>query len=205
MATPTIGCLLAGGNSSRMGGGQKFRRILGGAPIIEHVRQRLLPQVDGLIISARGSGLEDLGVPVVFDTRPDAGPLAGIGAALDWVAAAHGAEALLLTVPADTPFVPHDLAARLTEVRREAGVEIATAASRSGLHPTISLWPASLASALASWLERESNRSVRGFIGTLSSVTVPFDGPIDPFFNINTPDDLEQAERLLPASSSRTA
>lgn len=188
-----------------MGGGQKFSQLLDGTPIVEHIRQRLLPQIDHLIVSARAPGLEDLGLPVVIDARPDAGPLAGIEAALQWVEMRYGAQALLLTVPTDTPFLPLDLAQRLTDARRQSGAEIATATSVSGIHPTVSLWPAGLASILASWLDQKDDRSVRGFIAARSSVAVHFDGPIDPFFNINTPDDLEQAARLLTTSPSSNA
>lgn len=193
-----VGCLLAGGSSTRMGGGQKFRLPLGGMPIIERVRARLLPQVDELIISARAAGLEDLGLRIVLDGQPDAGPLGGIQAALAWVAASYGAEALVLTVPTDTPFLPRDLAARLL-AGREGGAEIVTAASASGVHPTISLWDAALAPDIAAWMRSQPDRSIRGFLGTRRVAPVDFEGLVDPFFNINRPADLVEAERLLAA------
>jgi molybdenum cofactor guanylyltransferase len=194
-----VGCLLAGGGSTRMGGGQKFRLPLGDVSIIERIRERLRPQVDELIVSARAPGLEELGLSVVLDSQPDAGPLAGIQSALDWVATTHGPDALLLTVPADTPFLPRSLAARLREAKEEAGAEIATAASASGVHPTISLWSASLAPTLSVWMTSQADRSVHGFIARHRGVRVHFEGAVDPFFNINEPADLERAERLLAA------
>jgi molybdopterin-guanine dinucleotide biosynthesis protein A len=199
-----VGCLLAGGRSTRMGGDeQKFRRRLGGLAIIERICRRLSPQVDQLLVSARGTGLEDLNLPVVFDTQFGAGPLAGIQAALEWVVLNHGAEALLLTVPADTPFLPSDLARRLAEERERSGAEISTAASVSGVHPTISLWPARLAPDLDARLKAvPTDRSVRGFIETRSTMRVFFEGPVDPFFNINRPSDLAEAERLLQIHAS---
>ena len=196
-----VGCLLAGGSSTRMGGGQKFRLPLGGVPIIERVRARLLPQVDELIISARAAGLEDLGLRAVLDRQPDAGPLGGIHAALVWVATTHGTDVLVLTVPADTPFLPGDLAQRLT-AGREGGAEIATAASGSGIHPTVSLWPAALASTVEAWIAQQADRSIRGFLATRRVATVDFGGTVDPFFNINRPADLVEAERLLAASGA---
>jgi len=134
---------------------------------------------------------------VVFDAKPNDGPLAGIQAALAWAAAKYGPKSYLLTVSTDTPFVPRDLAARLMSRLKEAQAEIATTASESGRHPTISLWQAGLGAGLGSWMNEQTDRSIRGFIDTRSNTTVRFDGPIDPFFNVNTPADLTTAEDLV--------
>lgn len=180
-----------------MGGGQKFRQLVGGMSIIERVRMRIAPQVGELIVSGRGAGLEDLGLPVVLDARPDDGPIAGVEAALGWAAAAHGADCLVLTVAADTPFLPRDLAARLLRARQDADAEMATAASVSGTHPIVSLWPVRLGPGLSSWLATQADRSIQGFIRTRRGVGVSYDDPVDPFFNVNLPADLVAAQDLL--------
>lgn len=103
-----LGVLLAGGRSRRMGGGDKFRRELMGTTLIERVRSRVDQQVDCLAVSgARQSRLYDLGMLVIEDGIVDAGPLGGIHAALRWAYGAFGEQAIVLTVPADTPFIPN--------------------------------------------------------------------------------------------------
>eukprot|EP01136_Pigoraptor_vietnamica_P003321 Opistho-1_new@32433 len=90
MIPPTLGLLLAGGLARRMGGGDKPLRTIAGRTILAHVIERLGPQCDGLLLNANGdpSRFADYGLPVVADSVPDfAGPLAGILAGLDWLAA----------------------------------------------------------------------------------------------------------------------
>jgi molybdopterin-guanine dinucleotide biosynthesis protein A len=187
------GVILAGGLSRRMGGGDKCLLPLGGRSLLAHVIERMRPQVAVLALNANGNAARFAGfqLPVVTDDQSDfAGPLAGILAALDW-AATTGAAAVL-TVPADTPFLPRDLAARLAA----AG---APALARSGgrVHPVVGLWPLALRDDLRVALRREGLRKVEDWTTRLAPAVVDFPAAPDPFFNINTPDDLARAAALL--------
>ena len=201
IAPPIPGVILAGGLSRRLGGGDKCLLPLAGRPIVAHVIDRVRPQVAALALNANGDATRfaDFGLTVVADDAADfAGPLAGILAALDWAQRAHPSASTVLTVPADTPFLPPDLAARLAA----AG---APALARSGgrVHPVVGLWPLSLRDDLRKALRAEGIRKVEHWTGRLAPAIVdfpPMDSPagaIDPFFNINTPEDLQRAEALL--------
>jgi molybdopterin-guanine dinucleotide biosynthesis protein A len=198
-APPTIGLILAGGLARRMGGGDKALKPLAGRPILTHVVDRLRGQCDALLLNANGdpARLAAFGLPVVADPVPDfAGPLAGILAGLDWIAD-HGPQAeWLLSVAADTPFIPDDLAGRLHRVRIAAGKPLACAASGGQQHHAIGLWPVSLRADLRRALaagERRLGRWTQAHGVAIAEWPVE---PIDPFFNVNTPEDLAEAERL---------
>ncbi len=192
------GCILAGGRSSRMGT-DKAALLLGGKPLLAHAIDRLMPQVDALAINAN----TDLGHqdhPIIPDGRPDfAGPLAGILAALTWVASLTPNVDAIVTVPVDAPFFPHDLVQRL----QTSGKPTTTTAMCSGqIHPVFALWPLDIAPVLRSWLEDENNRSVQHFLLSIPHEIIEFpsrDG-FDPFMNINTPEDLAFAETRLQKS-----
>lgn len=197
--------ILAGGLATRMGGGDKSLRDLGGTPILNHVIDRLAPQAGAIALNANGdpARFEGLGLPVVADSIEGfAGPLAGVLAGLDW-AAEQGAEALV-SVAADTPFFPTDLVARLEAARRDTGHPIAMAASpdggrKSGLgrHPTFGLWPVALRDDLRAALS-DGLRKVVMWTDRHGTATALFDTPgPDPFFNVNTPEDLEIARTRL--------
>lgn len=199
------GVILAGGLATRMGGGDKGLRDLGGKPILRHVIDRLAPQADPIALNANGDPerFADWGLPVLADSIEGyAGPLAGVLAGLDW-AAELGAENVV-TVAADTPFFPQDLVQRLLEARAESGDPIALAASpdagrKSGLgrHPTFGLWPVALRDDLRRALE-DGLRKVVLWTDTHGCATALFDTPgPDPFFNVNTPDDLSVARARL--------
>lgn len=201
-----IGVILAGGLARRMGGGDKALVAVGGRPLIDHVIARLRPQVAGLAIAANGdpARFAATGLPVWADPVPGfPGPLAGVLAGLDQAAAAGVCH--VLTVPCDTPFLPADLAARLA-APLEAGVaEVAVAASAGRRHPVAALWPTTARAALRRALEQEGARKVEAFADRHDGVAVDFPvvataaGPVDPFFNVNTPADRAEAERLLRA------
>jgi molybdopterin-guanine dinucleotide biosynthesis protein A len=111
---PIVGVLLAGGKSQRMGGGDKVAP-LGGRPLISHAAARLKPQVANLIINANGeaSRFAAFHQSVVADSIADfAGPLAGIHAGLSWTQANRPGTTRIVTVAADTPFIPTDLVER---------------------------------------------------------------------------------------------
>jgi molybdopterin-guanine dinucleotide biosynthesis protein A len=187
--------VLAGGLARRMGGGDKPLVLLAGRPLLGHILDRLAPQVSRLALNVNGEGAayRDFGLPILADSVPDRpGPLAGILAALDW-AAALGATRVL-TVPGDTPFLPRDLVARLLE----ADAPAAMAASGGRRQPIAGLWPVSARQALRAAVAGAGLRRVDDWARDLGTATVDFaTDSVDPFFNLNTPDDVAAAERLL--------
>lgn len=195
----TLGVVLAGGLARRMGGDKGLRRV-GGHTLLERVIARLAPQCDGLILSANGdpARFAFLGLPVVADTVPGfAGPLAGLLAALDWAAANRPHAAWVASAPCDSPFLPGDLVARLHAARLAAGASAARALSGGRLHPVVGLWPAVLREDLRRALVEEGIRSVDRFAARHGAVHAVWPAePFDPFFNANTPDDLEAAEAI---------
>ncbi|MFC2969197.1 molybdenum cofactor guanylyltransferase MobA [Acidimangrovimonas pyrenivorans] len=192
------GLVLAGGLSRRMGGGNKGLRTLGGKPMIAHVIDRLAPQVGPLAINANADpALYDaFGLPVLADIHPGfAGPLAGILTGLDW-AATQGLD-LLATAATDTPFFPRDLVARLAALSGPDTIVLSR--SPGGRQPVFGLWPVSLRDDLARWLEETETMKVLAFTDRHALAWADFapDGPADPFFNANTPEELAEAEQLL--------
>jgi molybdopterin-guanine dinucleotide biosynthesis protein A len=208
--TKPFAVILAGGQATRMGGGDKGLLQLGGQTLLQRVVDRICPQVAGVALNANGDSARfaDFGLPVLPDSiNGYPGPLAGVLAGLDW-AAEHGAQAVV-SVAADTPFFPHDLVARLQDAAQGQSHPLVLAAtkgeaktrskSRSGLirHPTFGLWPVALRDDLRAALEDGLKKVVLW--------TDPHGGrecefPVaggDPFFNVNTPQDLAQAEGML--------
>jgi len=197
--TPTIGLILAGGLARRMGGGDKALKPLAGRPILAHVIERLRGQCDDLLLNANGdpARLAAFGLPVVADTVPGfAGPLAGILAGLDWIAAYRPGTDWLLSVAADTPFIPGDLALRLHRARIAAGTPLACAASNGQRHHAIGLWPVALRDDLRRALAA-GERKLGGWTQAHGVAVAEWPAELlDPFFNVNTPEDLAEAERL---------
>ena len=201
MRADVLGAILAGGLARRMGGGDKTLLRLGDRTILAHVAGRLRGQCGHLVVNANGdpSRFAAHGLPVIADDVPGCpGPLAGILAALDHAARRHPGVPYVLTVAADTPFVPGDLVARLAACRESEGADLACAASAGRRHPVVGLWPVSLRGALRRALTDEGERKVDRFAGRYrrAVATWPHE-PVDPFFNANDPADLEAAERLL--------
>jgi molybdopterin-guanine dinucleotide biosynthesis protein A len=196
-----VGLLLAGGQSRRMGGGDKALRLLGGITLLERVIGRLRPQVDTLVLNANGDPgrFAKFGLPVVPDSAPDfAGPLAGVLAGLDWAASQRPDCSYVVSVATDAPFLPVDLVARLTEGLDEAHADLACAASDGRAHPVFGLWPVRLREDLRRAVIEEGIRKVDLWTARHKLATVPFaDQPVDPFFNANRPEDLEAAAVLL--------
>ena len=202
--TEIPGVILAGGRSSRMGGGDKCLLELGGIPILDRVLARLRTQVRPIAINANGNAdrFAAYGLPVLADSIEGfPGPLAGVLAGMDW---AYGTGVdRIVTVAADTPFFPEDLVPRLQAGARESGLPLAMAVTRpagSGRtvrHPTFGIW--SLA------LRDDLRRSIQAGVRKVVEWTMPHGcervefpiGTFDPFFNVNTPDDMATAERLL--------
>lgn len=203
-----VGVLLAGGLSRRMGGGDKALRLLGRRTLLDHVIDRLRPQVAALVLNANGdpARFARFGLPVVSDSVPDfAGPLAGILAGLDWAATHRPDCPYVASVATDAPFLPRDLVARLMAGMEEAGAELACAASAGQPHPVIGLWPVRLRGALREAVVAEGLRKVDRWTERYRLETVPFPEEIpgvDPFFNANRPDDLDRAAGLLGQTGS---
>lgn len=194
--------ILAGGLSRRMGR-DKASTDLAGTAMIARIAERLLPQVLTLAINAPDGFSLNLDLPLVPDTVPDRpGPLAGVLAGLRHAAITAPDTTHLLTVPADTPFLPCNLASELCAMADDPA-SIVLAASAGRIHPVVALWPLSLADDLEDWLAQPQNRRLQAYIARHPSIAVDFPlietaiGDLDPFFNVNTPDDLASAERFL--------
>ena len=197
--TTILGVILAGGQASRMGGGDKSLLSLSGRRVIDHVLARLQPQVSDIVLNANGdpTRFTEFGLPVVADTVLEfPGPLAGILAGLD--CAAEQGKNYILTVAADTPFFPMDLRSRLEQERGLQAKPIALATTLGSdkvyRHPTFGLWPVSLRDDLRQALATGVRKVV---LWTdqhgVAEALFPTD-QYDPFFNINTPEDLVKAE-----------
>jgi molybdenum cofactor guanylyltransferase len=200
MTTRILGLVLAGGLARRMGGGDKARIRIGGRTILERVLATFKPQCARVILNANGdpARFADTGLPVVADCVPDfPGPLAGILAGLDW-AAAHAPDiGDMVSVPGDCPFLPGDLVERLAAARQAAGVPLACARSGEWRHPTIALWRVALRDDLRKAVAEEGLRKIESWMARHGVAIADWpDTPVDPFFNVNTPEDVAQAERI---------
>ena len=197
---PTLGLILAGGLARRMGGGDKARIRVGGATILERVLTRLKPHCRALIINANGDAARfaDTGLVVVADSVPDfVGPLAGILAGLDWAAANMPDCAFIASAPGDCPFLPKDLVPRLHKVRAAANAPLACARSGQWSHPVVGLWPLALREDLRQALTVEGLRKIDVWTARHGIATAEWpDARVDPFFNVNTPEDAARAEEI---------
>jgi molybdopterin-guanine dinucleotide biosynthesis protein A len=199
-AAETLGLVLAGGLARRMGGGDKGLIEIGGHTILERVLDRFGPQCSRLVLNANGDPrrFAFTGLPVVADDVPDfAGPLAGILAGLDWAAKNAPAADYVATVPGDCPFLPRDLVARLHAVRITHGQPLACARSGEWRHPVVALWPVALRGDLRHALVNEDLHKIEVWTARHGVAIAEWpDRPVDPFFNVNTPEDAAQARKL---------
>jgi molybdopterin-guanine dinucleotide biosynthesis protein A len=197
----TLGLVLAGGLARRMGGGDKALITIGGVAILDRVLALLRPACAGIILNANGdpARFRRYGLPVVPDSVPDfAGPLAGILAGLDWAAANRPDLAWIVSVPGDCPFLPHDLVARLHEARDKVDAPLACARSGEWRHPVVGLWPIALREDLRHALVVEDLRKIEVWTARHGVAIADWPAqPVDPFFNVNTPEDAVEAERLV--------
>jgi molybdopterin-guanine dinucleotide biosynthesis protein A len=195
-----FGLVLAGGLARRMGGGDKARIRIGGKTILQRVLTRLTPQCSGVILNANGdlARFADTGLRVVADSIPDfAGPLAGILAGLDWAAANVPGIADIVSVPGDCPFLPPDLVERLSAARQAAGAPLACARSGDWRHPVVGLWRVALRDDLRKTLVAESLHKIEIWTARHGVALADWPTtPVDPFFNVNTPEDAAEAERI---------
>lgn len=200
-ARDVAGIILAGGRGRRMAGSDKLAAPLAGRSLLARVVERAQPQVGRLAISANGdpARLAGHGLPLLADAIPDfAGPLAGVLAGMEWAATQPGCR-WLATFPADAPFLPGNLVARLRAAAEAAGTDLALAMSGGRLHPVFGLWSPQLRDDLRRALIEEGLRKVDRWTARHRPAHVEFaSDPVDPFFNVNSPADLAEAERLLP-------
>jgi molybdenum cofactor guanylyltransferase len=201
MQNPIPGVILAGGRATRMGGGDKGLREVAGRRLLDHVIDRLGPQCGALALNANGdaSRFEAYGLPVLADSLEGyAGPLAGVLAGLDW-AANRGAPAIV-TAAADTPFFPSDLVTRLQASAGPSGLCLAASGvpgQKLFRQPTFGLWPVALRDDLRAAL-KGGLRKIVLWTEAHGAGQAEFSAlPFDPFFNINTPEDILEAEQLL--------
>jgi molybdopterin-guanine dinucleotide biosynthesis protein A len=200
---PVVGVLLAGGQARRMGGGDKCLRPLGGRTILEHVIERVRPQVAALVLNANGdpARFAHIGLPVAPDVIGGfAGPLAGVLTGMEWARTHRPDCPWIATIATDTPFFPTDLVGRLLGAIEREGTDLACAASGGRAHPVFGLWPVRLADDLRAAMTDHGMRKVDVWTARHRLAEVPFPADeIDPFFNTNRPEDLAEAERLLRA------
>jgi molybdopterin-guanine dinucleotide biosynthesis protein A len=202
---PIAGVLLAGGQSRRMGGGDKSLRELAGRTLLARIVERVRPQVGALMLNANGdpARFQAFGLPVAADAVGGfAGPLAGVLTGLEWALAHAPGAAFVATFACDAPFVPEDLVARLARAVADEDADMACAASNGRDHPVFGLWPVRLAADLRHALVEEDIRKVDIWTARyrLARVTFAAD-PLDPFFNVNRPEDFTAAEALLERES----
>jgi molybdopterin-guanine dinucleotide biosynthesis protein A len=198
-----VGVLLAGGQSRRMGGGDKCLRPLAGETILARIVARVTPQVGRLILNANGAPerFADYRLHVV----PDAvlgyvGPLAGVLTGLEWASVHAPVAEFVASFATDAPFLPVDLVQRLIDAVADDKADLACAASDGQSHPVFGLWPVKLRHELRRAIAEEGIRKVDEWTGRYRLATVAFEArPLDPFFNANRPEDLAEAERMAAA------
>jgi len=216
MKSPKLvaGIVIAGGRSTRMGGGDKCLMPLDGKPVLAHIIERLESQVTAIAINANGdpSRFRSFGVPVIPNAVAEhAGPLAGILAGLEWARTIVPEIDYIVTVTSDMPFLPDNLAARFLDALKDTERNACVARSVGGVRRLIGMWPTTMAASLeealcngvrkaGTWLDQQEP-------GEVYFPLVRVKGrPVDPFFNINRPEDLAAAEVLvggdLPAAAS---
>jgi molybdopterin-guanine dinucleotide biosynthesis protein A len=205
------GVILAGGQSRRMGGGDKCLRDLGGKPILSHIIERAQGQAGPLVLNANGDPARfgAFRLPVAADIIEGfAGPLAGILTGLDWVAA-HAPEARwMASFASDAPFFPRDMVARMLDAAEAAGANLVCAESNGRSHPVFGLWSLSLRADLRRAVVEEGLRKVDLWTARHRLITLPFapvetgQGTLDPFFNTNRPEDLVEAARFAEAAAA---
>lgn len=200
-----VGVVLAGGQSRRMNGQEKSFIKLGQKTLLEHVMHKLQAQLPTLIISANGNPnrFSKFKLPVVEDiVEGHAGPLAGILSAMRWTQLNMPNTTKIITIATDTPFFPNTYASEILKEhtkKHSSETQITFAHSNNRHHPVFGVWDIDLAHDLESFLVNEGNRKVMLFAKRYALREQNFDNElgIDPFFNINTVEDLKDAEKHL--------
>ena len=212
-----VGVVLAGGEGRRMGEGvRKPLRLLGGKPMVAHVVERLRPQVMDLVVVANDPdpAFARLKVAVIADP-PDIqraaqregrrlGPLAGILAGMEWSLKHHPHAGWILTAPADVPFLPLDLTVRLCGHMHVPEPDVLVV--RHGRHrePSLGVWSVKLAKDLRRAILEEGIRRVGQFAERHIAAELVWPGDPAPFMNVNTPEELSDAEARLARARLRS-
>ena len=194
-----IGLVLAGGQSRRMGGVEKALLKLNGETLIARAVGRARPQVSELIINANGdpARFAQFGLPVIADRVGGfQGPLAGVLAGLDWLRDNRPAAKWLATFACDCPFFPLHLVERLVAAAERENIPVAIASNKERNHPVFAVWQADLPVTSESVLNNQNSRKMDDFVARFPNTNVLFQWRPDPFFNVNTPQDLERAEQI---------
>jgi molybdopterin-guanine dinucleotide biosynthesis protein A len=199
------GLLLAGGQSRRMGGGDKSLMKLGGETLLTRILARVRPQVGPIVLNVNGDPerFASFDLPIAQDVVEGfAGPLAGVLTGLEW-ARVHAPQCeYIASFACDAPFLPRDLVARLVAAREAAGADLACASSGDRDHPVFGLWPVELAGALRRAVVDESLRKVDDWTRRYKLARANFStDPVDPFFNLNSPEDVAAAEAAVSAAA----
>jgi len=196
-----LGVILAGWQARRLGGGDKALKELAGKPLLAHAVERLAPQVSQIIINANGepARFDSFRLPVAGDTVEGfVGPLAGVLAGMEWAAENTPECPWIVTCATDAPFFPRDLVTRLMGAVEAVGADMACAETNGQTHPVFGLWPVRLRTELHHALVEEDIRKVDLWTARYELIAVDFPAPVvDPFFNINRPEDLEAATRIV--------
>jgi molybdopterin-guanine dinucleotide biosynthesis protein A len=180
-----------------MGGGDKALIEIAGQTILSRVLSRLSPQCRRVILNANGdpARFASFDLPIVADDVPDfAGPLAGILAALDWTARNEPGIEWVVSVPGDCPFLPRDLVERLQDARATKRRPLACAKSGEWRHPVVGLWNVKLREDLRRALTIEHLHKIEIWTARHGVAIAEWpEKPVDPFFNVNSPEDRERA------------
>lgn len=203
----TVAVILAGGQGRRFGGVDKSFVSLAGRPLIAHVIGRIAPQVSEVLINTTGdiTRFQAFGLKVVTDqprSTPATGPLVGLTSAFSALRQAGDVTSAVLSVPVDTPFLPSNLVAQLAAALAGSAAAVAYAATASRDHPIIALWTLQARDPVCAMLRQQPEISLHGIMERLPGARAVFGerSPIDPFFNVNSPEDLDAAERILSRS-----
>ena len=202
------GVILAGGRSSRMGGVSKASCPLNEEPLLKHVIRNLQPQLDCLLLSTDGpdSGLESFDLPLVPDLLPQyRGPLTGLYSALNYLAekghADHGWNGGLVLCPCDAPFIPPDLVGRLVRAAVGNPKPVAVVSYEGYLQPTFSLWQSHHLPAIHDAVVKRGDGGLKYMLQSIPHVIVEWvSAEPPPFYNVNTPEELQTAEQWLASS-----
>ncbi len=188
--------VLAGGLATRMGGGDKGLHQVAGKSVLEKVIETVRPQVSRMVLNANGdpSRFDFLNLEVVSDSvEGHVGPLAGVLAGMQALEDCD----LVLSVPTDTPFLPSDLICKLFQPIQRGEAEIVLARSGGFDHPVVALWPTRLKEELEKALRDEEIRKMKIWISRYTYQSVEWStDPVDPFFNANKPEDLQEANAM---------
>jgi len=192
--SPVTVVILAGGTSRRMGGVDKGLLTLRGQPLVAHVVQRLAPQADTLLINCNENQQDyvQFGYPLVRDgISGGLGPLAGLLGAMQ-----SNDNEYVLSVPCDTPYLPHDLVARMLHTLQHDNADLCSVHDGERLHPVILLARRHLAPSLEQFLNA-GQRKVRDWYDSQHHCTTDFSDQPLAFANINTPEELQAAEHAM--------